>query len=198
MKVLGFRVSVVSFLLQHMRLLEPFFGTQLVSLGSLNGCLHTDLLQYSAIVLEVLVGSEGGVNSVLLLHVHLGLVPLSGHLVELVLGTLGGGEGCMASLQLHHGNLLSLSSPKHTCASIFSNSLWLGLVNSSDYVPCVWLVDVDTGGGDQLVLGALPRLAGLFNCVLLVNLHVQVLSPAIYNNNLHVFQFSQIWRGNLQ
>jgi hypothetical protein len=37
MKVLGSRVSVVSFLLQHVRLLEPFLVTQLVSLGSLEG-----------------------------------------------------------------------------------------------------------------------------------------------------------------
>ena len=74
----------------------------------------------------------------------------------------------------------------------------IGLVNSSDFVPYAWLVDVNTGGGNQLVLGVLPRLAGLFNRVLLVNLHVQVLSLASHNCNLHVFQFSQIWRGNSQ
>jgi hypothetical protein len=33
MKVLGSRVSVVSFLLQHVGLLKPFLGTQLVCLG---------------------------------------------------------------------------------------------------------------------------------------------------------------------
>ena len=37
MKVLGSRVSVFSFLLQHVGLLEPFCGLQLVSLGSLDG-----------------------------------------------------------------------------------------------------------------------------------------------------------------
>jgi hypothetical protein len=111
MKVLGSRVSVVSSRLQHTGLLEPFFGLQLVSLGSLDGgkcsasgvlafltlvyCrlyslsnyLHTDPLQCSVVVLDALVGSEGGVNSVLLLYVELlGLVPVSGHLVELVCG----------------------------------------------------------------------------------------------------------------
>ena len=74
----------------------------------------------------------------------------------------------------------------------------VGLVNSCDCVPCALLVDVDTVGGDQLVLGVLPRLAGLFNLVPLVNLHVQVLSPASHNLTLHVSQFSQIWRGNSQ
>ena len=68
----------------------------------------------------------------------------------------------------------------------------VGLVNSSDYVSCAWLVDVDTGDSEQLVLGLLPRLAGLFNHVPLVNLHVQVLSPASHDFHLHVFQFSQI------
>jgi hypothetical protein len=91
-------------------LLEPFCGLQLACLGSLDigeycassflafhvllylklgllgDYLHTDCLQCSVVVLDVLVGSEGGVNSVLLLHVLLGLVPLSGHLVELVGG----------------------------------------------------------------------------------------------------------------
>jgi hypothetical protein len=93
-------------------LLELFLGIQLFCLGSLDGgeysasgvlafhvllylslvclsdCLHTDLRQCSVVVLDVLdVGSEGGVNSVLLLHVDLlGLVPLSGHLVELLRG----------------------------------------------------------------------------------------------------------------
>ena len=68
MKVLEFRVGVVSVLLQHVELLELVLGIQLVSLGSLEGgegsasgvlafheilflrlsslsvCLHTDLL----------------------------------------------------------------------------------------------------------------------------------------------------------
>jgi hypothetical protein len=92
-------------------LLEPFFSLQLVCLGILDSgeysassvlafhvllylklgllgdYLHTDCLQCSVVVLDVLVGNEGGVNSVLLLHVELlGLVPLSGHLVELLCG----------------------------------------------------------------------------------------------------------------
>ena len=114
--MLWFRVSVFSSLLQHVGLLEPFCGLQLVFLGSLDigeystssflafhvllylklglfsDYLHTDYLQGSVVVLEVLAGSEGGVNSVLLLHVELlGLVPLSGNLVELV--GLGGSVG---------------------------------------------------------------------------------------------------------
>ena len=92
----------------------------------------------------------------------------------------------MVSIQLHHGDLLSHSSLQaHRHVNLLKLFV-VGLVNSSDCVPCVWLVDVDTGGGDQLVLGVLPRLAGLFNRVLLVNLHVQVLSPASHNCNLHV------------
>ena len=43
------------------------------------------------VVLDVLVGNKGCGESVLLLHVLLGLVPLSGHLVELV--GLGGSVG---------------------------------------------------------------------------------------------------------
>ena len=44
MKVLEFRVGVVSVLLQHVELLELVLGIQLVSLGSLSVYLHTDLL----------------------------------------------------------------------------------------------------------------------------------------------------------
>jgi hypothetical protein len=95
MKVLALRVVVVSVLRQHVELLELVLGSQLVSLGSLEGgegsasgvlafhvilylslsslsvYLHTDLLKFSVVVLDVLEGSEGGVDSVLLLHVEL-------------------------------------------------------------------------------------------------------------------------------
>ena len=143
--VLWSRVSVVSFLLQDVRLLELLPGIQLVNCGSLEGSedsasrsvssvsalsVSTFTLNFSAVVvvLEVLVGSEGGVNGVLLLHVKLlSLVPFSGHLVELdggkysdclhtdhcqcsvvVLDVLVGSEGGVNSFLLLHVDLLGL------------------------------------------------------------------------------------------
>ncbi len=186
MKVLGSRVSVVSFLLQHMRLLEPFLGLQLVSLGSLDGgeysassvlafhvllylrlvslgdYLHIDLLQCSMVVLDALVGSEGSVNSVLLLYVELlSLVPVSGHLVELVCGL------DLERVDTGDGSQLFLGVLR-------------GLVCLLYLVPLVKPVgDLDlenwiTGDGGRHVLSLLLRLGVLLTSVLLVNLLVKL------------------------
>jgi hypothetical protein len=181
MKVRGSRVSVVSFLLQHVRLLEPFLVTQLVSLG---GCLHTDLLQDSVVVLDVLVGSEGCEKSVLLLHVLLGLVPLSGHLVELVRGLdlvkVDTGDGGQHVL----GVLLGL-----VC-----------LLYSVLHVKPVWdldIVNLVTGDGGHHVLSTQLRLVVLLATVLPVNLHVELVGGLGYeggvvgNSGQHVLSVEQ-------
>jgi hypothetical protein len=168
MKVRGSRVSVVSFLLQHVRLLEPFLVTQLVSLG---GCLHTDLLQDSVVVLDVLVGSEGCVKSVLQLHVLLGLVPLSGHLVELVLGldlekvdTVDGGQHVL-------GVLLGL-------VCLLYSVLLVKPVLDLDFVKLV------TGNVGHHVLSTQLRLGVLLASVLLVNLHVELVGGLGYEGSV--------------
>ena len=100
---------VVSVLLQYVELLELVLGDQLVNdiLGSLEG-------------------GEGSASGVLAFHVvfYLSLSSLSFYLGELVLDTLGGGEGCVFSIQLHYGDLLSHSSLQ---AHRHDNPLKLGL-----------------------------------------------------------------------
>jgi hypothetical protein len=168
-------------------LLEPFCGLQLVNLGSLDGgeysassvlafhvllyfklgspgdYLHTDLLQSSVVVLDVPVGSEGGGNSVLLLHVELlGLVPLSGHLVELVCGL------DLERVDTGDGGQLVIGVLR-------------GLVCLLYLVPLVKPVgDLDlenriSGDGSRHVLSRQLRLGVLLNSVLLVNLLLDAL-----------------------
>ena len=56
-----------------------------LSLSSLSVYLHTDLLKFSVNVLDVLEGGEGGVSSVLLLHVELlSPVPVNDTLANLL------------------------------------------------------------------------------------------------------------------
>jgi hypothetical protein len=126
----------------------------------------------SVVVLEALVGSEGGVISVLLLYVKLlGLVPVSGHLVELVCGldlekvdTVDGGQHVL-------GVLLWLVCP-----------LFLVLL----FKP-FWDLDLEnwiTGDGDQHILSLLLRLGVLLTAVLLVNLLVKLVGDLGYENSV--------------
>jgi hypothetical protein len=124
------------------------------------------------VVLDVLVGSEGGVNSVLLLHVELlGLVPLSGHLVELVRGLdlekVDTGDGGQHVL----GVLLGL-----VC-----------LLYSVLLVKPVWdldFVNLVTGDGGHHVLSTQLRLGVLLASVLLVNLHVELVGGLGYEGGV--------------
>ena len=179
-----------------MVLLELFLGIQLFSLGSLDGSeysasgvlafltlvyfrlcslsdyLHTDLLQCSVVVLDVLVGSEGSVNSVLLLHVELlSLVPVSGHLVELVSsfdlekGDTGDGGQHVPGVLLGLVCLLFL-------VLLFKPVLDLDLEN--------WITD----DGDRHVLSLLLRLGVFLTSVLLVNLHVELVGGLGYEGSV--------------
>jgi hypothetical protein len=123
------------------------------------------------VVLDVLVGSKGCVKSVLLLHVLLGLVPLSGHLVELVRGLdlekVDTGDGGQHVL----GVLLGL-----VC-----------LLYSVLLVKPVWdldFVNLVTGDGGHHVLSTQLRLGVLLASVLLVNLHVELVGGLGYEGGV--------------
>jgi hypothetical protein len=177
-------------------LLEPFFGLQLVSLGSLDGSeysasgvlaflalvyfklsslsdyLHTDLLQCSVVVLDALVGSEGGVNSVLLLYVELlSLVPLSGHLVELVCG-------------LDLEKVDTGDGGQHVLGVLLGLVCLLFLVLLFKPVGDLDLENWITGDGDRHVLSLLLRLGVLLTSVLLVNLLVKLVGGLGCENNV--------------
>jgi hypothetical protein len=139
------------------------------------------------VVLDVLEGSEGDVNSVLLLHVELlSPVPVTWHLDELVRGLdlengdTGDGSQLVLGEMLRLGCLLNfvLLVTFHfnfVLEKVYSgDDYWriLGilprLVNQQWYLgKLVGDLVLDTGGGGQHLLGVLLRLVGLLTLVVL-------------------------------
>jgi hypothetical protein len=128
--------------------LPAFHVNVFLSLSSLSVYLHTDLLKFSVVGLDVLEGGEGGVSSVLLLHVELlSPVPVNGHLGNF-----------FVVLVLRMGT-------QEVVVSVLSVLLRLdGLLNLvllvSLHVNCV-LDKVYSGDDYWRILGILPRLVNL-------------------------------------
>ena len=138
--------------------------------------VSTCTLNFSAVVLlDVLDGREGGVNSVQLLHVELlSPVPVDGHLDKLVRGLdlengdTGEGDQRVLGVMLRLDCLLYL---------VLLVSLLFKLVGG---------LDLDTGvldDGDQRVLSVLLRLVVLLNLVLLISLHVNFVLDKVYSGD---------------